>query len=134
MEVAVENGKSRRRPVKTEGTLRPAGGRRAAGGDAPAPARQWPVLLVLGGMAIGLLVMMASFRPGLLLVGAFVLVGAVLRVTLPNVGMLAVRSRFTDVITLGVLGTGIVFMTLVAMPNPVLEVPWLSEALRFAVR
>ncbi|MEU9855952.1 hypothetical protein AB0E19_22000, partial [Streptomyces sp. NPDC047974] len=39
---------SRRPPTVTTDTARPEGGGRAAGGDAPAPARQWPLLLVLG--------------------------------------------------------------------------------------
>lgn len=124
-----------RRPVvETEGTLVPEGGRRAASGAAPVPARQWPILTVLGGMAVGLLVMLASFRPGLLLIGVFVILGGVLRIAVTNVGMLAVRSRFTDVITYGVLGLGIVMLALVAMPDPVLDMPWLTDLVRFAVR
>jgi Protein of unknown function (DUF3017) len=121
-------------PVQTEGVLRPEGGRRAASGDAPAPARQWPVLLVITGVALGLLVTLNAFRAGLLVVGGFLLVGGVLRAMLPNVGMLAVRSRFTDILTLGVLGSGVVLLALMAMPRPILEMPWLTDALRFAVR
>jgi Protein of unknown function (DUF3017) len=133
-EVDVDDGRSLRPPVRTEGVLRPEGGRRAASGDAPAPARQWPMLLVVGGVALGLLVTLHAFRAGLLVVGGFVLVGTALRVSLPNVGLLAVRSRFTDVVTLGVLGSGIVLLALMAMPRPILEVPWLTDALRFVVR
>lgn len=131
---AVVGGSPRRPVVESEGTLPPEGGRRAASGAAPVPARQWPILSVLGGTALGLLVMMASFRPGLLLVGLFVLLGGVLRITVTNVGMLAVRSRFTDVITYGVLGAGIVLLALVALPDPVLDLPWLTDVVRFALR
>ena len=120
--------------VESGGTAVPEGGRRAASGTAPVPARQWPILTVLAGVLIGLLVTLASFRPGLLLVGASVLLGGVLRGTVPNVGMLAVRSRFTDVITYAVLGLGIVMLALVAMPDPVIPAPWLTDLVRFAVR
>ena len=51
-----------------------------------------------------------------------------------SVGMLAVRSRFTDVITYGVLGTAIVLLALMAQPNPILEIPFLEEVIRFTVR
>lgn len=120
--------------VETEGTLPPEGSRRAASGAAPVPARQWPILLVLAGVALGLLVMLASFRPGLLVIGGFLVLGAVLRCSVANVGMLAVRSRFTDVITYGAMGLGVVLLALMVMPNPVVEAPWLTDVVRFAVR
>ncbi|GAB2623008.1 hypothetical protein GCM10027168_63680 [Streptomyces capparidis] len=129
-----EGGGSRRPPVKTEGTLRPEGGARAAGGDAPAPVRQWPVLVVLAGVALGLLVTRASFRPGLLLVGCFLLLGGVLRATVRNVGMLAVRSRFTDIVTYGVLGGGVTLLALTAMPDPWLDLPWLQDVVALVRR
>jgi len=37
---------TRRFPLFTRDTARPEGGGRAAPGDAPAPARQWPILAV----------------------------------------------------------------------------------------
>lgn len=130
-----ETGSGPRPPVvESEGTLPPEGSGRAAPGDAPVPARQWPILLVLSGVGIGLLVMLASFRPGLLVIGAFLLLGGVLRGTVANVGMLAVRSRFTDVITYSVMGLGVVMLSLMVLPDPVLEVPWLTDVVRFAVR
>ncbi|WP_079171105.1 MULTISPECIES: DUF3017 domain-containing protein [unclassified Streptomyces] len=123
----------------TESTARPEGGGRAAPGDAPAPARQWPLLTVLGLTVLGLLVIGADpFRQapriGALLVGGALLTGAVLRRVLTSAGMLAVRSRFTDVITYGVLGGAIVLFALMSQPSPWLEMPWLTEAVRFAVR
>jgi uncharacterized membrane protein YjjP (DUF1212 family) len=128
-------GGSRRFPAWTRTTARPEGGGRAIGGQFPAPARQWPILLVLGGIAAGLLLTAAgSFRAGIVLVGASMLAGAVLRWLLPSVGMLAVRSRFTDVITYGVLGTAIVLLALMAQPHPVLEIPFLEDIVRFSVR
>lgn len=96
---------TRRFPLFTKDTARPEGGGRAAPSDAPAPARQWPVLVVCGLVAVGLLVTALDvFRAGTLLIGSALLLGAVLRWALPSVGMLAVRSRFTDMVTYGVLG------------------------------
>ncbi|NBM19567.1 DUF3017 domain-containing protein [Streptomyces sp. GC420] len=125
---------TRRFPLFTRDTARPEGGGRAAPSDAPAPARQWPLLTVLGGAGVGLLVVAAGvFRIGTLLIGAALLGGAVLRWLRPSVGMLAVRSRFTDIVTYGVMGTLIMLLALVAHPNPWLDVPILEDAVQFTV-
>ncbi|MFE7894254.1 DUF3017 domain-containing protein [Streptomyces sp. NPDC057412] len=125
---------TRRFPLFTRDTARPEGGGRAAPGDAPAPARQWPILLVCGLVAVGLLITALDvFRAGTLLIGSALLVGAVLRWLLPSVGMLAVRSRFTDMVTYGVLGLAIVLLALMAQPNPLLTVPFFKDALHFTV-
>lgn len=126
---------TRRFPLFTKDTARPEGGGRAAPGDAPAPARQWPLLTVLIVVGIGLLVTaLDAFRVGLLLVGAGLLGGAVMRWTLPRVGMLAVRSRFTDIVTYGILGVVIVLLALMAQPRPWLEIPFLDDVLHYTVR
>ncbi|MGA5411482.1 DUF3017 domain-containing protein [Streptomyces lavendulocolor] len=130
---------SRRPPTVTRDTARPEGGGRAAPGDAPAPARQWPLLTVLGVTALGLLVVgfdpfPQASRIGAMLIGVALLTGAALRRALPSVGMLAVRSRFTDMAAYGVLGTGIVLLSLMTQPDPWLEIPFLEDAVRFAVR
>ncbi|MFH9708135.1 DUF3017 domain-containing protein [Streptomyces luteogriseus] len=125
---------TRRFPLFTKDTARPEGGGRAAPGDAPAPARQWPVLAVLGLAGIGLLVTaFGQFRVGTLLIGVALLGGGVLRWLLPDVGMLAVRSRFTDIVTYGLLGTVIVLLALMAQPNPWLQIPFLKDTLHFTV-
>ncbi|MEU4109010.1 DUF3017 domain-containing protein [Streptomyces sp. NPDC048208] len=125
---------TRRFPLFTKDTARPEGGGRAAAGDAPAPARQWPVLVVLCATALGLLLVALDVtRVGLLLVGAALLAGAALRWTLPGVGMLAVRSRFTDIVTYGVLGLTIVLLALMVQPEPWLRVPFLKDTLHFTV-
>ena len=125
---------TRRFPLFTKDTARPEGGGRAAPSDAPAPARQWPVLVVCGLVAVGLLVTALDvFRAGTLLIGSALLLGAVLRWALPSVGMLAVRSRFTDMVTYGVLGGAIVLLALMAQPDPVLTIPFLNDALHFTV-
>jgi hypothetical protein len=126
---------TRRFPLFTRDTARPEGGGRAAGGDAPAPARQWPILAVLSSVGLGLLLTALDvFRLGTVLIGAALLAGAVLRWMLPDVGMLAVRSRFTDMLTYGVLGVAIVLLSLMAQPNPWLVIPFLDDTLHFTVR
>jgi hypothetical protein len=125
---------TRRFPLFTRDTARPEGGGRAAPGDAPAPARQWPMLAVLGVVALGLLLTaFDEFRIGTILIGVALLGGAVLRWLLPGVGMLAVRSRFTDIATYGVLGAVIVLLALMAQPEPWLQVPFLKDTLHFTV-
>ncbi|MGW5333764.1 DUF3017 domain-containing protein [Streptomyces bauhiniae] len=125
---------TRRFPLFTKDTARPEGGGRAASSDAPAPARQWPVLVVLCVVALGLLLVAFDVtRAGLLLIGAALLAGAAMRWTLPGVGMLAVRSRFTDIVTYGVLGLAIVLLALMAQPHPLLQIPFLKDTLHFTV-
>ncbi|WP_030983253.1 DUF3017 domain-containing protein [Streptomyces sp. NRRL WC-3744] len=125
---------TRRFPLFTRDTARPEGGGRAAAGDAPAPARQWPMLVVLSTVALGLLLTALDvFRYGTLLIGAALLAGAVMRWMLPSVGMLAVRSRFTDIVTYGVLGLAIVLLAMMAQPKPWLQIPFLKDILHFTL-
>ncbi|MFJ9890997.1 DUF3017 domain-containing protein [Streptomyces sp. NPDC091287] len=131
--------RSRRFPRFTRDTARPEGGGRAASGDAPAPARQWPLLTVLCAAGLGLLIVVLdpfdqAFRIGTILIGGALIAGAVLRWVVPSVGMLAVRSRFTDLVTYGLMGTLIVLLALVAQPAPWLDVPILEDAVRFTIR
>ncbi|MFE1770489.1 DUF3017 domain-containing protein [Streptomyces sp. NPDC059008] len=126
---------SRRFPSLTRDTARPEGGGRAAPGDYPAPARQWPLLAVMGGVAVGLLlVALDAFRVGSLVIGLALLAGAVLRWALPSVGMLAVRSRFTDMATYGVLGFVIVVLAMMVQPKPWIHIPLLDDIVHFTVR
>ncbi|MER5897888.1 DUF3017 domain-containing protein [Streptomyces sp. NPDC001876] len=128
-----------RRFSLTRDTARPEGGGRAAPGDAPAPARQWPLLTVLCTAGVGLLIVGAdpfaeAFRIGAMLMGFALLAGAVLRWVVPSVGMLAVRSRFTDLVTYGLMGTLIVLLALMAQPKPWLDVPILEDVVHFTIR
>ncbi|MFE7625894.1 DUF3017 domain-containing protein [Streptomyces sp. NPDC057509] len=128
-----------RRFSLTRDTARPEGGGRAAAGDAPAPARQWPLLAVLCTAGAGLLIVAANpfdeaFRIGTILIGVALVAGAVLRLVVRSVGMLAVRSRFTDLVTYGLLGVLIVMLSLVAQPKPWLDIPFLEDAVHFTVR
>ncbi|WSQ11355.1 DUF3017 domain-containing protein [Streptomyces sp. NBC_01231] len=125
---------TRRFPLFTRDTARPEGGGRAAPRDAPAPARQWPILAVLSTIGLGLLLTALDlFRFGILLIGVALLVGGVLRWLLPDVGMLAVRSRFTDIVTYGVLGGVIALLALMVQPEPWLVIPFLKDTLHFTV-
>ena len=125
---------TRRFPMFTRDTARPEGGGRAAPRDAPAPARQWPILAVLALVGLGLLLTaLDAFRYGTLVIGCALLAGAVLRWVLPDVGMLAVRSRFTDIVTYGALGLVIVLLAMMVQPHPWLQIPFLKDTLHFTV-
>ncbi|MEV0573836.1 DUF3017 domain-containing protein [Streptomyces sp. NPDC050392] len=131
--------RSRRFPSFTRDTARPEGGGRAAAGDAPAPARQWPLISVLCTAGAGLLIVATdpfaeAFRIGTILIGVALIGGAVLRLVVPSVGMLAVRSRFTDLVTYGLLGILIVMLSLMAQPQPWLDIPFLEDAVHFTIR
>jgi hypothetical protein len=126
---------TRRRPVRTTGTLPPEGSRAALDRDHPLPIRQWPITLVLGLVGVGLLVTWAvDFRYGLLVIGVAFLVAAGLRLMLPEVGLLAVRSRFTDVTVLLLFGLIIVLLALIAPQNPWLRLPALDDIGRYIGR
>jgi hypothetical protein len=125
---------TRRFPLFTRDTARPEGGGRAAPSEAPAPARQWPLLAVLSMAGLGLLLTAVDlFRYGTLLIGVALLTGAVLRWVMPDVGMLAVRSRFTDIVTYGVLGLAIALLAMMVQPEPWLVIPFLKDTLHFTV-
>ncbi len=91
---------------------------------APAPQRhprEWPFATVLATVLAGIVVVAADrFRAGALLIGAAVLLAAGLRAVLPErrAGLLVVRSRFGDVITLGVMGAALVTLSLAVPANP----------------
>lgn len=125
---------SRRFPRFTRDTARPEGGGRVLGAEHAAPYRQWPLLAVCVGVLIGLLVTVAEFRVGTLIIGLSLLGGAALRWAIPSVGMLAVRSRFTDLVLYGVLGLTIVLLALMAQPDPKLRLPFLDTIVHFTVR
>ncbi|MCX4691459.1 DUF3017 domain-containing protein [Streptomyces sp. NBC_01408] len=133
--LATGSAKSRRFPSVTRDTARPEGSGRAVPGAVSTPARQWPMLAVLIATAAGLLTTaMGHPRVGCLVIGVALIVASVLRRLLPSVGMLAVRSRFTDMVTYGLLGVAITLLALVMEPKPLLEVPFLESAVRFTVR
>ena len=76
--------------------------------------REWPITLVLAGVAVAMIfIAMDSFRRGSVVLSASVLLAAFLRLLLPDAdaGMLAVRTKKVDVITLGLLGIGVTVFT-----------------------
>jgi hypothetical protein len=80
---------------------------------------EWPLFAVLGVCVAGLIVVLDNhFRRGTVLFAGGLVLAAGLRLVLPtpDVGSLAVRSRFTDVITLGALGLGVLLTALVVPP------------------
>jgi len=69
--------------------------------------RQWPIIVVLCGVAVALvLVGLDYFRRGSVVLAGSVLLAAFLRLFLPEreAGLLVVRSWKVDVLVLGVLG------------------------------
>jgi hypothetical protein len=82
--------------------------------------RHWPFLVVWAGVVAGLAVVLVldRFRKGTLLIAAAVLLGAWLRVLLPTerVGLLKVRGKAVDVLTLLALGLGLAVVALVVPP------------------
>ncbi|MFJ6214452.1 DUF3017 domain-containing protein [Streptomyces sp. NPDC092296] len=125
--MGVVRSRSRRRPpLETTGTLPPEGAAAAAGRSRP--LGQWPISLVTLVVAAGLVLTTSDgFRVGALAVGGALLLGALLRLLLREVGMLAVRSRFTDVSVLCVLGGAIVLLALMGQPDPWIHIPVLDR-------
>jgi DUF3017 family protein len=88
-------------------------------GGAPRWFGQLPYLFVLAGVAAGLtLVAMEHPKRGSVLVAAAVLFGALARLVLPEsqVGLLATRKRWIDVLTLVVFAVGIAVTAYVVPP------------------
>jgi hypothetical protein len=82
--------------------------------------RQWPLLVVVGGVVAGLVVVMlgnTTWRPGSLLIGASLVVGALERLVLPSrgAGLLQVRSKPFDVSVLALAGVAVLVLA-VAVP------------------
>lgn len=82
---------------------------------------QWPISIVLIGIGVALVLIGTDhFRRGSIILSASVMLAMFLRLLLPtsDVGMLAVRSRRTDVIVLAVMALGMsVFTFWVPAPN-----------------
>lgn len=83
--------------------------------------RQWPLLTIVGGVVGGLAIAAlgeSSWRLGGLVIGASVVLGAVVRVALPSreAGLLQVRSKTFDVAVLALTGAAIITLTL-AVPG-----------------
>lgn len=82
--------------------------------------REWPLILVLTIAATSLWIVTDNhFKRGTVLFGLAILLAAFLRAVLPNgaAGMLRVRSRFVDVLTMAALG-GCTLVAAVIVPPP----------------
>lgn len=80
---------------------------------------EWPLAAVLAVCAAAIVVVLSHhFRRGTVLFAGGLAMAAGLRLLLPDsaAGLLAVRSRTLDVITLGVLGLGVLLAALVVPP------------------
>ncbi|WP_236700469.1 DUF3017 domain-containing protein [Allosalinactinospora lopnorensis] len=89
--------------------------------DPPAEAPGWlsqvPYFLVLATMAAGIVIVAAAyFKRGPALIAGALLLGAVFRFFLPpeKIGMLAVRSRWMDLVTLTTLAVLLIVLAWVA--------------------
>lgn len=75
-----------------------------------------PLALVICGVGLGLLVIaLHHFRWGSLAISAAVLAGGAFRLILParKAGLLVVRTRLTDVVTMGAIGGALMVLALV---------------------
>jgi hypothetical protein len=82
----------------------------------PVGVREWPLGLVIVLIAAGLgVIAIHHFRWGSLTIAGGTLVAAVLRSVLParRVGLLAVRGRVVDVVTMGGIGIALMVLALV---------------------
>ena len=80
---------------------------------------QWPLALVLLGLVLGLLVLsFYDFRVGSIILGAAIVFGASLRLVLPHdrAGLLAIRSRPVDLVTM--YGLGVTLTTVAVLVPP----------------
>lgn len=80
--------------------------------------RLWPLLIVVIGVAAGLVVAIVgegAWRLGCLIIGAFLGVGALTRSALPpgEAGLLQVRGKVFDVAALGIASLAIIALAIV---------------------
>lgn len=80
---------------------------------------QWPLAIVLAGVAVGLAIVASShWRMGTTLIGASITLGGLLRL-MPQqrVGLLAVRNKALDTVVLLTLGVGIMILAFWVPPS-----------------
>lgn len=78
---------------------------------------QWPLLIVVGGVALGLAIAVFAtdgWRAGSVVIGASLCVGALERILLPrrNAGLMEVRGQAFDVAVLALTGAAIITLAL----------------------
>lgn len=108
--------------VPLQGPELPPTVRRGIGGSAaPRWLSRLPYALVVCGVGLGLaIVAMDRVRLGTMIIGASVFVGALARLFLPNsqVGMLAVRHTWVDVLLMASAAAAIMTIAYVAVGSP----------------
>lgn len=75
-----------------------------------------PLAAVIGGVCLGLVIVaLHHFRWGNVVIAGSLLVGALFRAVLPTrqAGLLVVRARFTDVVTMVAMGSALMVLALV---------------------
>ena len=78
--------------------------------------RELPLALIIGGVVLGLVIIgLHHFRWGNLVIAGSLLAGAFFRLVLPTrqAGLLAVRARFTDVVTMSAMGGSLMLLALI---------------------
>lgn len=87
---------------------------RLAARAAAVTQQQWPLLLVLGVMLVGLIVVWWSWPAGCLVIAGAMCLGALLRLALPRrwAGLLVVRNRVFDVAFMAIVGAGLIALVL----------------------
>nr|WP_272923768.1 DUF3017 domain-containing protein [Streptomyces sp. SID3343] len=89
--------------------------------------REWPAVVVFGCLAAALLTAaLDGFRIATVLIAATFVVAAALRLCLHDVGVLAVRSRFTDIAVMLMFGAAVLLLGL-SIPEPVFDLPWVPK-------
>ncbi len=89
--------------------------------------REWPAMVVFGCLTTALLTAaFDGFRIATMLIAATFVVAAGLRLCVRDVGVLAVRSRFTDIAVLMVFGVAVLLLGL-SIPEPLVDLPWVPE-------
>ena len=82
--------------------------------------RQWPLLVVLVLVAIGVwLIVVSHWRRGAMMIGGATGLAGLMRLVLPErvIGLLAVRGRFWDTAVTGLAGLAIIVLALVVPPS-----------------
>lgn len=92
------------------------------GGAAARAQRYWPLLIVVIGVAIGLVVTFLgpnTWRLGCLIIGSSMAIGAVERLALPaaDAGLLQVRSKPFDIAVMALAGGAIIALAIAVPPG-----------------
>lgn len=94
------------------------------------PPQQWPLVIVLSGVVLSLVVVAVDdFRPGTVLFSGSLLLGALLRLVLPDrqAGLLVLRSRAIDVLLMLIMGLSVLLLSLLIPDLPAGGLPAIQQ-------